>query len=343
MRFLPFIFRSLLIFSISLILTNTAHAQNAFITTWKTDNIGTSNNSSITIPTTGIGYNYDVDWDNDGVFDEFGLTGNVTHDFLVPGVYTVRIQGDFPRIYFNNSDDKRKIISIDQWGTLAWQSMQAAFFGAAELIYNATDTPDLSLVTDVSKMFMNAILFDGNINSWDVSTITNMSMMFQNANSFNNNLNTWDVSSVTDMSAMFRGNFSFNGNITTWDVSSVVDMNRMFFAAQSFNQGLSTWDVSNVTDMQMIFRNATSFNQNLGIWNIMNVMDMSDMLSNSGLSVFNYDNTLIGWAAGIINTNITLGATGLVYCNGAAARLDLISSYGWIIIGDSKNTVGFVR
>ncbi len=52
-----------------------------FITTWKTDNAGTSGSTSITIPTTGAGYNYDVDWNNDGTFDEFGLTGSVTHDF----------------------------------------------------------------------------------------------------------------------------------------------------------------------------------------------------------------------------------------------------------------------
>lgn len=58
-----------------------AQASTSFITTWKTDNTGTSNSTSITIPTTGSGYNYDVDWNNDGTFDQFGLTGSVTHDF----------------------------------------------------------------------------------------------------------------------------------------------------------------------------------------------------------------------------------------------------------------------
>ncbi len=45
------------------------NAQAPFITTWKTDNPDTSNSTSITIPTTGTGYNYDVDWNNDGVYD----------------------------------------------------------------------------------------------------------------------------------------------------------------------------------------------------------------------------------------------------------------------------------
>ena len=34
----------------------------AFIITVKTDNAGTSNDDQFTIPCTGAGYNYDVDW-----------------------------------------------------------------------------------------------------------------------------------------------------------------------------------------------------------------------------------------------------------------------------------------
>ncbi len=66
-----------------LLIPERAHAamSDHFVTTWKTDNAGTSGSTSITIPTTGAGYNYDVDWNNDGTFDEFGLTGSVTHDF----------------------------------------------------------------------------------------------------------------------------------------------------------------------------------------------------------------------------------------------------------------------
>jgi hypothetical protein len=37
-------------------------AQDSFITTWKTDNPGATASNMIRIPTTGGGYNYDVDW-----------------------------------------------------------------------------------------------------------------------------------------------------------------------------------------------------------------------------------------------------------------------------------------
>ena len=38
-----------------------------FVTTWQTDNSGTSNATSITVPM--VGGAYDVDWNNDGIFD----------------------------------------------------------------------------------------------------------------------------------------------------------------------------------------------------------------------------------------------------------------------------------
>ncbi len=63
-----------LLFSLSFVLV---FAQNNpsdyFVTTWKTDNRGHSNDTSITISThSGETYNYDVDWNGDGIFDQFG-------------------------------------------------------------------------------------------------------------------------------------------------------------------------------------------------------------------------------------------------------------------------------
>ena len=83
--------------------------------------------------------------------------------------------------------------------------MSNAFAGASNMIYMATDTPDLSLVTDMSDMFAFASSFNGDLNSWDVSSVTDMSGMFGGASSFNQTLNSWDVSSVDNMARMFGG------------------------------------------------------------------------------------------------------------------------------------------
>ncbi len=74
-----------------------------FITTWKTDNAGVSASNQITIPTTGGGYNYNVNWGDGQV--STGVTGDITHTYAVAGTYTVSISGAFPRIYFHKLGD----------------------------------------------------------------------------------------------------------------------------------------------------------------------------------------------------------------------------------------------
>ena len=111
-----------------------------FITTWRT----TAANESITIPTPSWqgGYNYAVDWGDGNT--SVGQTGNATHIYAVAGDYSVKIIGDFPRIDFFGASDILKIRSIDQWGDIAWTSMEEAFEGCANLGYTATDNPVFS-------------------------------------------------------------------------------------------------------------------------------------------------------------------------------------------------------
>jgi len=59
--------------------------------------------------------------------------GNVTHNFGVAGTYTIRIRGTFPRIFFNNGGDRQKLLDVQQWGALAWTSMNNAFLGCSNL------------------------------------------------------------------------------------------------------------------------------------------------------------------------------------------------------------------
>ncbi|MES2986254.1 MAG: BspA family leucine-rich repeat surface protein [Patescibacteria group bacterium] len=256
---------------------------DGFITTWKTNNPGVTASNQIRIPTTGAGYNYDVDW-GDGNTDT-GITGSFTHTYAAPGTYTVRIAGDFPSIYFNSGGDRRKILTVNQWGPQQWVSMSQAFAGASNLNVVATDTPDLSIATNLSAMFASASVFNGDLSSWDVSTITDTSFMFVDASAFNQPLNSWDVSSVTDMRTMFTNATSFNQPLNSWNTGSATNMSDMFNSASSFNQNLSTWNTSNVTDMSYMFQAASSYNQPMYAWNVANVTNMSSMFD--GATAFN--------------------------------------------------------
>ena len=213
-----------------LFFAGTAFAQSdAFITTWKTDNPGTSNSTSITVPTTGGGYNYDVDWDDDGTYDQTGITGDVTHDYGTAGTYTIRIRGAFPRIYFNGSGDREKLLDISQWGTIAWTSMEAAFLSCVNLNISATDVPNLSGVTSMASMFFGCSNLDGpaNIGTWNTGTVTNMRSMFFGADAFNKLIGTWNTAAVTDMTSMFFGDESFNQDLGAWVLNASVIMSNM--------------------------------------------------------------------------------------------------------------------
>ncbi|WP_188505791.1 BspA family leucine-rich repeat surface protein [Parapedobacter pyrenivorans] len=314
-------------------------AQDAFITTWKTDNPG----ESITIPVSPdvTGYSYTVDW-GDGNTSP-GQTGDAIHSYTTAGTFTVTITGNFPAIKLgaHGIDVTHKLMSIEQWGDMAWTSMEGAFSGARYMVSNATDVPDLSGVSSLSRMFDGAEAFNGDLSGWDVSAVTDMASMFYNAFAFNGNITGWDVSNVTNMRGMFWQASVFNQDIGGWNVGKVEDMSYMFYQAPVFNQDLSGWDVSSVTTMNSMFFIALDFDQSLGSWDISNVTDMDDMLLSTGLSSANYGATLIGWAGlSTVPSNVTLDATGQEYCPATAAanaRQQLIDK-GWTIIGDTEAT-----
>ncbi|MFS4493936.1 BspA family leucine-rich repeat surface protein [Maribacter sp. 2308TA10-17] len=272
-----------------------------FITTWKTDiPSGVSADNFIAIPThPGETYHYTVDW-GDGTISE-NVTGGISHDYAAPGIYTVSISGDFPRIFFNDPNSLHyespttalKLLSVEQWGDVEWGSMEAAFMGCQNLDILASDIPDLSATTSMSSMFWDCIDLKGTgtFNNWDVSNVTDMAAMFYNSSNFNQDIGNWDVSNVTDMSAMFSDAQKFNQDIGDWDVSNVTNMNRMFgyhlYGASDFNQNIGDWDVSKVTDMSDMFYRASDFNQDIGSWNVSNVTTIRNMFGDA--EAFNQD------------------------------------------------------
>ena len=269
-----------------------------FITTWKTDNPGTSGSTQVTIPTNVLStYNYNVDW-GDGNSDS-AVTGDITHTYAAAGTYTVTIEGTFPRIYFNNGGDAQKILTVEQWGTGAWNSMNGAFYGASNLVINATDAPDVSAVTNMNDMFngasslvdnggaigtwntsavinmrasfKDAALFDGAIGAWNTAAVTNMASLFEGAAAFNQNISGWNIAGVTSLENVFNGAAVFDQPIGTWNTTAVTSLDNTFNGAVAFDQDISGWNVSSVTDISSAFNGATSFDQNISGWDVSGV------------------------------------------------------------------------
>ncbi len=242
---------------------------------------------------------------------------------------------------------------ISTWNTGNATSMFHMFNSATNFNSDISNW-DVSNVTNMSFMFLNASSFNIDLNNWNVGNVTDMSAMFLGASSFNRDLNNWDVSNVTSMVSMFRNASSFNGNLSTWDVSSVTSMSymfadatvfnsdisnwntinvsymiRMFSRAYAFNSDLSNWNVGNVRGIDHMFYYASSFDSDLSNWNMTQVLNATNMLSYSGMSIVNYDASLIGWSKQILNPNVTLG--GATYCIAKPERQYIIDTYNWTI------------
>jgi surface protein len=277
-----------------ILLVVSANAQTEFITTWKTDNLGSSADNQITIPTfPDETYDYNIDW-GDGTADS-NVTGNITHTYATSGNYQVSITGIFPRIYFHNNGfdlnegDKDKIILVNQWGDIQWTSMSDAFLGCTNLDIVATDLPDLSNVFIMDDMFnqCSSLIANPTIGDWDLSNVVITAGMFSGATNFNQPIGNWDMKNVINTSAMFASAVSFNQSIGNWDVGKVIYMESMFSNAKSFDQPIGNWNVSRVENMILMFAQASSFNQDIGNWDVGNVKSMR--LVFSGCSSFNQD------------------------------------------------------
>lgn len=93
------------------------------------------------------------------------------------------------------------------------------------------DTPILS------NLFSACTVFNSPINNWDVSNVTEMRMMFVDAVAFNQPLDSWDTGNVTDMYAMFYSQARDYG-YSNWQMAFDQDISNWDFTGLSSSQGL---------------------------------------------------------------------------------------------------------
>ena len=310
----------------------------AFISEWKTDNAGTSNNDQITLPLVSGGtYDFTVEW-GDGSQDTITAhdQAEVTHTYSAAGTYTVEITGTISGWQFNDGGDKDKILDVSQWGDLAFGVNENHFRGCSNLDVSATDAPDLTGVTSLRNCFRNTAITTADLSAWDVSSVTNMGLMFENS-AFNGDVSQWDVSNVTRLDRTFRLS-SFNGDVSQWDVSNATFINGIF-QSSPFSGDVSKWDVSSVEIIADSFR-STPFNGDLSQWDVSSVTNSVNAFNDSEMSAENYSRALVAWSRLPLQSGVEWSNTNAQYFSGAAAeaRAKIANDFGWTISDNGEDT-----
>ena len=272
--------------------------------------------------TSGI-YDYYVDWGDGSAEENITTAGNHSHDYDIKGIYQIKIRGTMPHIYFANTGDILKLITVDNWGNIAWESMDAAFYGCANMTGTYIDCPNTTTVTTMASMFRDCTAFNQPVN-FNTAEVISMYYMFRGCTAFNQSVANFNTAKVTSMAYMFYGCTAFNQPVTNFNTAEVITMTSMFYGCTAFNQSVANFNTAKVTSMAYMFRNCTAFNQpvtnfntaevntmaymfygctafkqSLATFNMSLVSDVSSMLFNCNINTTgtttNYDATLIAW------------------------------------------------
>lgn len=310
--------------------------------------------------------NLSIDW-GDGTSEVVTTSGNKTHTYSSSGIYTIKVYGEFVGLYFNNSGDKLKITSIEQWGSVVWKSFNAAFYGCSNLVANYTDSPTFNPTnTSIQNVFRDCTLFNGNVdwlvnssitiiasalqncvnfnqpvNSWNTSNVTNAAYVFYKCANFNQPMSNWDTSKFTTIYAILNGCSVFNQSLNNWNTISLTTIAYAFEDCFALNQSFNNWNVSNVTNMQFTFAKCSSLNQPFNNWNTSSVINMQAMFFNAlvlnqNLGTFNISQTTnmsdFCRGAGLSSANIDS------ILNGFAAQAPNIKNNISIRLGSATRT-----
>jgi len=251
-------------------------------------------------------HNYNIDCDNDGIFESI-ITSNVykcDYSSAGSGTYTIRVKdlsGDksgFPKMQFNTS----QLLTVDQWGTGIWQTMEGAFSGAINLTTLPTDVPNFSQVTSFSRMFYNATKAKPITIGWDTSNASSFAEMFHNAKAAEPDTSGWNTSNITTMYKMFKSAIVASPITTNWDTAEVINMAEMFHSATSANPDTSGWNTAKVTTMKSMFHYASIADPTTStigdIWNTTNVESMASMFAGAEQA----DPDTSGWVTDIVTS-----------------------------------------
>ena len=295
-------------------------ADNAFKISVNTENAGSATKTFV-LP--AVGGPFDItDW-GDGSSD-LAVSGSQTHEYAETGTYTItinKITNNFRPCYFNDGGDELKIIDIENWGNIRWDSGYGAFRGCENMDIRATDNPDFSVATSMYTVFYGCKDITRHC-KYDAPLATSWSYAFYNNNDltsmplfdtsggtdFSNfmrlcseitSVAAFDVSSGVDFGSAWRSCKEVTSFPSEWDFSSGEEFDYAFYKVESCTSYPSGWDFSNVTNARGIFRGNFAVTSFPSEWNFDSVN------ANGGREMFRECTSLTSLPAYSFNSTTT--------------------------------------
>lgn len=127
-------------------------------------------------------------------------------------------------------------------------------FAGVNGVNASIETYNVSSVTDMSGLFVDAIDIDANLSAWSstLQTGTDLNRLAEGAGTDDGstflslNLSNWDVSN-SNCSKMFANTHSMRGNLFNWNFSASTDATEMFANCNQTFANVDGWNMANLT------------------------------------------------------------------------------------------------
>ena len=294
-------------------------------------------------------YNYDVDW-GDGSAVETGITiSNKSHTYASTGTYEVKIAGQFAGFQMNRGSaaDKAKLVELVQWGSeTEINSLYFAFNSCSNMVYTATDAPDISNLsgsTSMQSAFKNCTSITSlDLSSWtNTGNITNMYETFFTLSSCTLlDLTGWNTSNVTTFQSGARSCGTSGGGMKlvmpnlNWSAASSPSNLYQTFIYSVFSEApvLTGWTLPTAHNVNLgytFYACDGEFALDLSGWtNTNKITDMNRFTMNCEFTSID----ITGW-----NTS---SCTNLAYCFNGMTKLTHITGLNTLNSSGLTNAVG---
>ena len=311
----------------------------AFQMTVDTTKAGSASDTMI-IPTTGTDpYDCTVDWGDGNTIDYTGLAPTLEHTYDIEGEYTISITGTFPRVFFNNTGDRYKLIKILNFGDVGWTSMYYAFRGCSSMTSVISGDCNTENVDNMNRMFyFCTAITDMDMSTFDTSSVLDMYGLFNTLREMTSiDISNFNTALVIDMSGLFNNcSLITELNLSNFDTSSVENFSFAFYNMNALvSLDVSGLDTGAATNMYYMFGNDELLETlDISGFDISNVTNLTNILRDGDNWIDSqYDDVLLAWSTQTVKPNLIPNFGDAKYQASSQAARDILTSApnNWII------------